>query len=71
MRTSIVILKAPDLAKSAHWWDPRTWLAFMFWELRLIFEAFAKDGLSDWKATAVIAVFEILAIVGLTNAAAV
>jgi hypothetical protein len=59
------------LAKSAHWWYPRTWLAFMFWELRLIFEVFSEDGLSDWKATVVIAAFEVLAIVGLTNAAAV
>ena len=57
--------------RTAHWWDPRTWLAFMFWELRTIFSAFADDGLSDWKSTAVIVVFEILAIVGLTNAAAV
>jgi hypothetical protein len=36
-----------------------------------MFAAFYDDGLSDWKATAVIVVFEILAIVGLTNAAAV
>ncbi len=56
---------------TARWWDPRTWLAFMFWELRTIFAAFSDDDLSDWKATAVIVVFEIVAIVGLTNAAAV
>jgi hypothetical protein len=43
----------------------------MFWELRTIFAAISADGLSDWKATAVIVVFEILAIVGLTNATAV
>jgi hypothetical protein len=53
------------------WWDPRTWLAFMFWELRTIYAALGGASSSDWKATVVIAVFEILAIVGLTNAAAV
>jgi hypothetical protein len=55
----------------ARWWDPRTWLAFMFWELRTIARAISSDGLSDWKATGIIVVFEILAIVGLTDAAAV
>lgn len=58
-------------ARLAQWWDPRTWLAFMFWELRTIFAAISSDDLSDWKATAVIVVFEILAIVGLTDATAV
>jgi len=43
----------------------------MFWELRKIYSAISGDGLADWKAAAVIVVFEILAIVGLTNAAAV
>jgi len=57
--------------RTAQWWDPRTWLAFMFWELRTIFAAISSDGLSDWKAIAVIVVFEIIAIVGLTNSAAV
>jgi hypothetical protein len=56
---------------AARWWDPRTWLAFMFWELQTIAKALSDDGLSDWKATATIVVFEILAIVGLTNATAV
>src|ERR1700733_6261204 len=55
----------------ARWWDPRTWLAFMFWELRTIYAALGGVSSADWKATVVIAVFEILAIVGLTNAAAV
>jgi hypothetical protein len=36
-----------------------------------MFGAISDDGLSDWKATAVIVVFEFLAIVGLTEAAAV
>ena len=58
-------------ARHAHWWDPRTWLAFMYWELRTISAAISSDGLSDWKAVATIVVFEILVIVGLTNAAAV
>jgi hypothetical protein len=57
-------------ARRAQWWDPRTWLAFMFWELRSIFATF-DDGLSDWKAAVSIIIFEIFAIVGLTNAAAV
>jgi uncharacterized membrane protein YhaH (DUF805 family) len=61
------VMKAPR----ARWWDPRTWLAFMFWELRTIARAISDDGLSDWKATGTIVIFEILAIVGLTNAAAV
>jgi hypothetical protein len=56
---------------TARWWDPRTWLAFMFWELRTISGAISNDGLADWKATGIIVVFEILAIVGLTNATAV
>ncbi len=43
----------------------------MFWELRTIFAAISDDGLSDWKAAVIIIVFEILAIVGLTNATAV
>ena len=61
------VMKAPR----ARWWDPRTWLAFMFWELRTIARAISDDGLGDWKATGTIVIFEILAIVGLTNAAAV
>ena len=61
------VMKAPR----ARWWDPRTWLAFMFWELRTIARAISDDGLADWKATGTIVIFEILAIVGLTNAAAV
>lgn len=57
--------------RSARWWDPRTWLAFMFWELRTIFAAISNDSLSEWKAAVSIVVFEIVAIVGLTNATAV
>lgn len=51
------------------WWDPRTWLAFMFWELRTIAGAISDDGLADWKATGTIVIFEILAVVGLADAA--
>jgi hypothetical protein len=43
----------------------------MFWELRTIAKSLSDDGLSDWKATGTIVIFEILAIVGLTNATAV
>ena len=57
--------------RTAPWWDPRTWMAFMFWELQKIFAAISGDGLSEWKAAVSIAIFEILAIVGLTNATAV
>jgi hypothetical protein len=57
--------------RRAQWWDPRTWLAFMYWELRTIFAAIAGDSWSDWKAIVVIVLFEFLAIVGLTDAAAV
>src|ERR1039457_2542589 len=63
--------KADMKTRRAQWWDPRTWLAFMFWELRTIFAAISDDGWSDWKAGVVIVVVEILTIVGLTNAAAV
>lgn len=59
------------VARRAQWWDPRTWLAFMFWELRTIFAAIRNDDLSDWKATVVIVLVEICAIIGLTDAAAV
>jgi predicted permease len=55
----------------ARWWDPRTWLAFMFWELRTIARAISDDGLSDLKAIGTIVIFEILAIVGLTDATSV
>lgn len=55
----------------ARWWDPRTWFAFAFWELRTIFAAIRDDGWSDWKATVVIIVVEILGIVALTGAASV
>jgi hypothetical protein len=58
-------------APRLHWLDPRTWLAFMFWELRTIAAVVSGEDLADWKAVGVIVVFEILAVVGLTNAAAV
>jgi len=57
--------------RTAQWWDPRTWFAFLFWELRTIFAAFGNDDSSEWKAAVVIIVFEILVLVGLTNAIAV
>jgi hypothetical protein len=43
----------------------------MFWELRAIARAVSDDGLADWKATGTVIIFEILSIVGLTNATAV
>lgn len=55
----------------AHWWDPRTWLAFAFWELRTIFAAVRDDGWSDWKATLVIIAVEILGIGALPDAISV
>lgn len=57
--------------RTAQWWDPRTWLTFMVWQWRTIFAAIYNDGWSDWKATVVVASFEFLAIVGLTNAVSV
>jgi hypothetical protein len=57
--------------RTARWWDPRTWLAFMFWELRTMFAAVRDDGQSDWKAMIIIVIFEILAMFALTDAAAV
>lgn len=58
-------------ARRAQWWDPRTWLAFMFWELRTIFAAIRDDGWSDWKAAVVITVVEILGVGALTDAVSV
>ena len=63
--------KLDGIARCAHWWNPPTWLAFIFWELRTIFAAVGNDGQSDWKATVIIVVFEILAVFGLTDAASV
>jgi hypothetical protein len=54
--------------RSARWWDPRTWFAFAFWELRTIFKGYYDDGLSEWKATGVMIVVEILALGALTSA---
>jgi hypothetical protein len=58
-------------AQHAHWWDPRTWLAFVFWELRSIFAVVGDRRQSEWKAILVMVAVEFFAIVGLTNAAAV
>jgi hypothetical protein len=58
-------------ARAAKWWDPRTWLAFVFWELRTIFKGYSGDGLSDWKATGVIIVVQILGLGAITDAWAV
>jgi hypothetical protein len=58
-------------ARRAQWWDPRTWLAFMFWELRTMFAAIRNDGQDDWKAMVIIVVFEIAVMFALTDGAAV
>jgi hypothetical protein len=42
----------------------------MFWELRTMFAAIRNDGQSDWKAMAIIVVFEIAVMFALTDAAA-
>jgi hypothetical protein len=55
-------------ARAAKWWDPRTWLAFAFWELRTIFKGYSGDGMSEWKATGVIIVVEFLGLGALTSA---
>jgi hypothetical protein len=55
-------------ARAAKWWDPRTWLAFAFWELRTIFKGYSGDGLSDWKATGVIMAVETLGLGAITSA---
>jgi hypothetical protein len=57
--------------RAARWWDPRTWLAFAFWELRTIFKGYSGDGLADWKATGVIMVVETLGLGAITSAWAV
>jgi hypothetical protein len=43
--------------RTARWWDPRTWMAFMFWELRRIFAAISGDAWSEWKAAVSTAVY--------------
>lgn len=55
-------------ARHAQWWDPRTWLTFAFWELHTIFKGYYDDGLSEWKATGVMIVVEILALGALASA---
>lgn len=57
----------------ARWWDPRTWLAFIYWGLRTVFTGFSLSGddLASWKAVTAIMIFEFFAMVGVTNAAAV
>lgn len=68
-RTHILIFDKRRMnGQSARWWDPRTWLAFVFWELRTIFNAYSNDGLSDLKAAAVIGMVEILAFGAITSA---
>jgi hypothetical protein len=55
-------------AQPAKWWDPRTWLAFAYWELRTILKGYSGDDLSDWQATGVIIVVEFLGLGALTSA---
>jgi hypothetical protein len=58
-------------AQRAQWWDPRTWLAFAFWELHTIFKGYSGDGMAAWNATGIMIVVEILGIGALTSAWAV
>jgi len=55
----------------AQWWDPRTWMAFAYWELKTIFAAISDDGWSDWKATTILLALELLAMAALTDAVSV
>jgi hypothetical protein len=59
------------IARQVHWWNPRTWLAFAFWELQTMFAAMSNDGLSGWKAAVVIATAEFLAIFAVADAVSV
>lgn len=52
----------------ANWWDPRTWLAFAFWELRTILKGYQGDEMADWSATGFLIVVEILALGALSSA---
>jgi uncharacterized membrane protein YidH (DUF202 family) len=52
----------------AHWWDPRTWLAFAFWELRTILKGYQGDDMADWSATGFLIVVEILGLGALSSA---
>lgn len=58
-------------AQRAQWWDPRTWLAFAFWELRTILKGYQGDDLADWSATGFLIVVEILGLGALSSAWAV
>jgi hypothetical protein len=55
-------------AQRAKWWDPRTWLAFAFWELRTILKGYQGDDLADWSATGFLIVVEILGLGALSSA---
>jgi hypothetical protein len=57
--------------RRAKWWDPRTWMAFAFWELRMTFTATGGENLSDWKAAVTMTVAEILTIAALLDAISV
>jgi hypothetical protein len=54
-------------ARTARWWDPRTWLA-AFWELYTIFKGFSGDGMAAWNATGILIVVEILGLGALMSA---
>jgi hypothetical protein len=55
-------------ARGAKWWDPRTWLAFAFWELRTILKGYQGEEMADWSATGFLIVVEILALGALSSA---
>jgi hypothetical protein len=58
-------------ARAAKWWDPRTWLAFAFWELRTILKGYQGDGMSDWSATGILMGVQILGLGAASSAWAV
>ena len=57
--------------QAAQWWDPRTWLAFAFWELHSIFKGYSREGMAAWNATGIMIVVEILGLGAVTSAWAV
>jgi hypothetical protein len=54
--------------RAAQWWDPRTWLAFAFWELHTILKGYSGDAYAAWSATGFLIVVEILALGALSSA---
>jgi hypothetical protein len=57
--------------RAGKWWDPRTWLAFAFWELHSMLKGYSGDTYAAWSATGFLIVVEILGLGALTSAWAV